>query len=362
MKYTYEQPQYLDVNGARHLVQELKKYIKEIIDGNLDINDYAKREELKSYATKAELPDMSEYTKTTELPNMEEYAKKAELPDMSVYATKAELPNMGEYATKEELPNMDLYATKSYVDSTVTSAVTSGKVDLTNYYNKQEVDSLIPDVVTEDEIREMFTEENLATETYVDTEIGKIPKVDLSGYYTKDEVNGIIPKVISKEEIKGMFEEENLATETYVDNAIESIPPTDLSNYYTKDEVYNKGETDELISSIGTEPEPEPEPEPSQGGTSSISGYDTLYITFDTTYTGKFKDSSGSDVSDVTGQWDIEADFAESKFTTKTITGNKIKLRVDDESLLGKSFTLKFSDPAGKYTSSSMKITIIEGF
>ena len=53
MKYTYEQPEYLDLAGARHLVQELKKYIQQIMDGNLDVSSYIKKEDLASYATKS---------------------------------------------------------------------------------------------------------------------------------------------------------------------------------------------------------------------------------------------------------------------------------------------------------------------
>ena len=40
MRYTYEQPEYIDLAGARHLVQELKKYIQQIMDGNIDVSSY----------------------------------------------------------------------------------------------------------------------------------------------------------------------------------------------------------------------------------------------------------------------------------------------------------------------------------
>ena len=126
MRYTYEQPEYLDVNGVRHLVQELKAYILEIMNGNIDITQYATKEELSSYAL------------TT------------------------------------DIPTLDGYATTEYVDKTVADVATSGEIDLSNYATKSEIPSL----------------EGYATETYVTDAIGNIehPATDLSNYYTKDEV------------------------------------------------------------------------------------------------------------------------------------------------------------------------------
>lgn len=265
MKYTYEQPDYLDANGVRHLVQELKQYIFYILDGNIDITQYATKDELKFYAKKA------------------------------------------------DIPNMDAYATKSYVDDAVTKVATGGEVDLSNYYNKQEVDARIPDVIT-------------------------------------------------KDEIKALFAEEELATETYVDNAVANVPITDLSNYYTKDEVYNKEETDELIANSGGGDTPV-DPEPIILGTVSISGRTDLKCGFTREYTGSFVDTNENLVDGVSGTFTISnCSFAESKFTTKEIGTNAITLGVDDEDLIGETFTLTFGDVDGKYTPASITITIAEAF
>ena len=253
MRYTYEQPEYIDLAGARHLVQELKKYIQQIMDGNIDVSSYIKREDLASYAT------------------------------------------------------------KSYVDTAVTEVATSGEVDLSNYYNKQEVDNLIPEPITEDEIRSLFANE---------------------GY----------------------------ATETYVNNAVSNVPATDLSNYYTKDETYSKAEVDTLVdggsSSGGGTTEPTEPDTPT--GKSSITGNTNLKYSYSRTYTGKFFDANDNEVTDVIGTWTITSAFAESEFTTKIITDNSIKLGVDNENLIGESFTLTFSDSNGKYTPSTIEITVIE--
>ena len=192
MRYTYDQPGYLDVDGARHLVQELKVYIQEILNGNIDITQYATKEELSSAVSSIGLTD---YAKTTDIPNLEGYA------------------------------------TKSYVDENIANVATGGEVGLSNYvtkdtvYTKEETDAKIVQIepISEDEIRALFTSEGLATQTYVDNAVSNVPTTDLTGY----------------------------ATETYVGNKVDSIPATDLSNYYTKDETYSKTEVDTLVANSG---------------------------------------------------------------------------------------------------------------
>lgn len=300
MRYTYDQPEYLDVDGARHLVQELKVYIQEILNGNIDITQYATKEELSNAVSSIDLTD---------------------------------------YAKSTDIPSLDGYATKSYVDENIANVTTGGEVDLSNYvtkdtvYTKEETNALIPST------------EGLATQTYVDNAVSNVPTTDLTGY----------------------------ATETYVDNKVASIPATDLSNYYTKDETYSKTEVDTLVansggsssggsSSGGEEGGGEtPTPTPTPTGTSAITGGTTLKCgTNARTYTGKFYDANNNEVTDVTGTWTIDAPFAESKFTTKTISGNTIKLAFDDETLVdnGYTFVLTFSDPNGNFTSSSVTITL----
>ena len=309
MKYTYEQPEYLDIDGARHLVQELKVYIQEILNGNIDITQYATKEELSNAVSSIDLTD---YAKTSDIPSLDGYAKST------------------------DIPSLDGYATKSYVDENIANVATSGEVDLTNYvtkdtvYTKEETNALIPST------------EGLATETYVDNAVSNVPTTDLTGY----------------------------ATEEYVSTAINSIPATDLSNYYTKDETYNKTEVDTLVANSGgsssggdsgTEGGGEtPTPTPTVTGTSAISGSTNLRCGVTRTYTGKFYNADESEATDVTGEWSITAPFAESKFTTKTITGNSIKLGYDDENLIDEEFTLTFSDPNGNYTPSSITITCVD--
>ena len=305
MRYTDNQPEYLDVDGARHLVRELKVYIQEILNGNIDITQYATKEELSNAVSSINLTD---YAKTSDIPSLEGYASKA------------------------------------YVDENIANVATGGEVDLSNYvtkdtvYTKEETDAKI---VGEDEIRALFTSEGLATQTYVDNAVSNVPRTDLTGY----------------------------ATETYVDNKVASIPATDLSNYYTKAETYSKTEVDTLVANSGDSSSGGEDTGNTEGGgevttptgTSTISGNTTLKCGASArTYTGKFYDANNNEVTNVTGTWTIDAPFAESKFTTKTISGNTIKLAFDDETLVDNEYTfvLTFSDPNGNFTSSSVTITL----
>ncbi len=118
------------------------------------------------------------------------------------------------------------------------------KADLTNYYNKQEVDSLINSIDVD------FT--GYATEDWVKA---AIKNIDLSGYAEKAllanvATSGSYEDLANKPQLfDGDYNSlknqptipsiEGLATEDYVDEAIANIksPETDLSNYYNKEEV-----------------------------------------------------------------------------------------------------------------------------
>lgn len=131
-----------------------------------------------------------------------------------------------------------------------------------------------------------------------------------------------------------------------------------MRNYYTKEEVYIKAETDALIAISGGGDTPV-DPELTILGTASISGYTDLKCGYTRKYTGSFVDTSENAVDGVTGTFTISGYFfAESKLTTKEIGTNTITLGVDDENLIGETF----SDADGKYTPASITITIVESF
>lgn len=96
-------------------------------------------------------------------------------------------------------------------------------------------------------------------------------------------------------------------------------------------------------------------------GKSAISGSDSLRLGKSKSWTGTFTTASGTEVTDVTGVWTISDCTFESDIT-KTIDGNKITLKVDNDNDVDESFTLNFADADGKYEPSSIEISIVDGF
>ena len=303
MKYTYEQPDYLDVNGARHLVQELKKYIQDIMNGKIDISQYATKDELSSAVSSI---------------------------DLSGYALKGEIPSLDGYAKTTDIPSVEGLATKSYVDENIAKVATSGDIDLSNYvtkdtvYTKAQTDALIPSVPSK--VSELENDSNYLSsipEEYVtDTELNAkgylTSHQDLSAYALKTE----IPTVPSLD---------GYATTQYVDNAIANVPTTDLSNYYTKAETYSKTEVDTLVANSGgsssggsgTEgggetPTPTPTPEPTPTPTYNV----TIESSTNEIKVGGSYKSLTAKVTDANGN-DVTANYADATFTwTCSIDGN----------------------------------------
>ena len=337
MKYTDEQPDYLDVNGARHLVQELKKYIQDIMNGKIDISQYATKDELSSAVSSI---------------------------DLSGYALKGEIPSLDGYAKTTDIPSVEGLATKSYVDENIAKVATSGDIDLSNYvtkdtvYTKAQTDALIPSVPSK--ISQLENDSNYLSsipEEYVtDTELNAkgylTEHQDLSAYALKTE----IPTVPSLD---------GYATTEYVNNAVSNIPTTDLSNYYTKAETYSKTEVDTLVANSGgsssgggttepTTPTPTPEPEPTPTPTHNV----TIESSTNTIKIGGSYKSLTAKVTDANGN-DVTSDYSNATFDwTCSIDGNdytnnctwragtefnqkKVKLSADtDMSYIGKNLVV----------------------
>ena len=333
MKYTDEQPDYLDVNGARHLVQELKKYIQDIMNGKIDISQYATKDELSSAVSSI---------------------------DLSGYALKGEIPSLDGYAKTTDIPSVEGLATKSYVDENIAKVATSGDIDLSNYvtkdtvYTKAQTDALIPSVPSK--VSQLENDSNYLSsipEEYVtDTELNAkgylTSHQDLSAYALKTE----IPTVPSLD---------GYATTEYVNNAIANVPTTDLSNYYTKNETYSKTEVDTLVANSGgsssggttepTTPTPTPEPEPTPTHNVTIES-STNTIRVGGSYkslTAKVTDANGNDVtsdySNATFDWtcSIDGNDYTNNCTWRAGTEfNQKKLKMStDESYAGKNMVVK---------------------
>lgn len=91
--------------------------------------------------------------------------------------------------TNDDGENLDVILSK------LSSNGNGGNVDLTDYYNKNEVDSLLQDKADADDIPSV---KGLATETYVTSKIAEAQlsggdvEVDLSSYYNKTEIDHLL--------------------------------------------------------------------------------------------------------------------------------------------------------------------------
>ena len=114
-------------------------------------------------------------------------------------------------------------------------------------------------------------------------------------------------------------------------------------------------ETTIAITNSGVEPEPTPTTD-----TITISGGTKLNSGMARTFTAKYADVDGNDVSSkYTSVWTItNATFDTSKITQTIVGDNKIKLYYTDESIVGEKFTLNVVDSNEKVTPASINITL----
>ena len=110
------------------------------------------------------------------------------------------------------------------------------------------------------------------------------------------------------------------------------------------------------ITNSGVEPEPTP-----SIGTLTISGRENIRLGYNRKYKAIYTDANGNDVSsNYTSLWTItNATFDTSKLT-QTVNGNQITLSFDDETIVGKTFTLNVVDTNGLYTPATMSIELID--
>lgn len=90
----------------------------------------------------------------------------------------------------------------------------------------------------------------------------------------------------------------------------------------------------------------------------NISGNTNLKVGFPRSYLVNFTDKDGAAVEDVDFEWNVESDFVDK--ISQTISGNTIKLQVDDDSLIGSHFLLCVLVEGEKM--GDMEITVVEGF
>ena len=119
-----------------------------------------------------------------------------------------------------------------------------------------------------------------------------------------------------------------------------------------------------LCDYIDSSPIPPSEPttpDETEDLSATISGNTNLKVGFSRTYTVNFTDESGNEVdwNDVGFSWNVISDF-DSGLIEQTISGNAIKLSVDDENLIGGSFIL--SVVMDTVTLAQIEITVADVF
>ena len=117
----------------------------------------------------------------------------------------------------------------------------------------------------------------------------------------------------------------------------------------------------DYIDSSTTPPSEPTTPDETEDLSVTISGNTNLKVGFSRTYTVNFTDESGNEVdwNDVGFSWNVISDF-DSGLIEQTISGNAIKLSVDDENLIGGSFIL--SVVMDTVTLAQIEITVADVF
>lgn len=99
---------------------------------------------------------------------------------------------------------------------------------------------------------------------------------------------------------------------------------------------------------------------PVSTGTTVITGNTNLKNGYSRTYTATFYDSSENIVDGIAVVWSITDCTFANEITQTVMDGNKIQLKVDNEDLIGETFTLNASDTDGNFTTASITVRIVE--
>lgn len=146
-RYTYDQPEYLDVEGAKFLVAEIKEYINLVITGGVDLSTYATKEYVDNAVSNVSV-------------------------DLSDYATKQYVDN----AIANSGGNTDEPTEPSEPTDTTVSLAISGNTSLragfSRTYTANYKDSTYTDVSSNYTTTWEVTSDTVAVDTYIAMEVG----------------------------------------------------------------------------------------------------------------------------------------------------------------------------------------------
>lgn len=134
----------------------------QVYDPNIDLTPYALKTQLfsGSYNDLSDVPVLiTSYNDLTDTPtipviptNISEFSNDSgyltEHQDLSAYALKTELfsADYNDLTNTPTIPSLTGYATETYVNQQITTAMTEGEVDLSDYYTKSQVDTEIANI------------------------------------------------------------------------------------------------------------------------------------------------------------------------------------------------------------------------
>lgn len=95
-------------------------------------------------------------------------------------------------------------------------------------------------------------------------------------------------------------------------------------------------------------------------GTTVITGNTNLKNGYTRTYTATFYDNSENAVDGITAVWSITDCTFINEIEQTVLEGNKFKVKVNNENLIGQSFSVNATDTNGNFTSASITVHIVE--
>lgn len=148
------------------------------------------------------------------------------------------------------------------------------------------------------------------------------------------------------------------------DNTIAAVSDTGLltmiaAGNVTVTATWTDGDNTTCTTTITIVDTSDPNP-PVSTGTTVISGNTNLKNGYSRTYTATFYDSSENIVDGIAAVWSVTGCTFANEITQIVMDGNKIQLKVDNEDLIGETFTLNASDTDGNFTTASITVRIVE--
>ena len=148
------------------------------------------------------------------------------------------------------------------------------------------------------------------------------------------------------------------------DNTIAAVSDTGLltmiaAGNVTVTATWTDGDNITCTTTITIVDTSDPNP-PVSTGTTVISGNTNLKNGYYRTYSAIFYDSANNVIDGITAVWNISDCTFVNDLQQTVLDGNKFKIKVSNENLIGESFILNASDADGNYTQASITVNIVE--